>query len=54
MTKRELMMTCLNHEEGPVPQWMMGFFNKALAVRLVPGLMYPTFYHLPEEGSLRL
>jgi uroporphyrinogen decarboxylase len=51
MTKRELMLTCLNHEEGPVPQWIMGFFNKDLAVRLVPDLMYPTFYFLPEEGS---
>lgn len=29
----------------------MGFFNKALAVRLLPGLMYPSFYQLPEEGA---
>ena len=50
-TKSELLRACLNHEEGPVPQWPMGFFNKALAVRLMPGLMYPSFYHLPDEGA---
>jgi uroporphyrinogen decarboxylase len=51
MTNRELVLACLNHEEGPVPQWLMGFFNKALAERLMPGLVYPTFYHLPAEGA---
>ena len=50
-TKREFVAACLNHEEGPVPQWPMGFFNKALAVRLMPGLVYPTYYHLPEQGA---
>jgi hypothetical protein len=48
---RELVMGCLNHEEGPVPQWLMGFFNRALAVRLMPGLVYPSYYVLPEQGA---
>ena len=51
MTNRELVLACLHHEEGVVPQWPMGFFNKALGIRLMPGLVYPTHYHLPEEGS---
>lgn len=50
-TKRDLILACLNHEEGPVPQWLMGFFNKALAERLMPGLVYPSYYHLPEHGA---
>lgn len=51
MTRREHMIACLEHEEVPVPQWLMGFFNKALATRLMPGLVYPSFYFLPEEGA---
>ena len=51
VTRRELMMACLNHEEGPVPQWLMGFFNKASAERLMPGLVYPSFYHLPQRDA---
>lgn len=50
-TNRELVLTCLNHQEGSVPQWLMAFFNKALVKRLLPGLIYPTYYHLPEQGS---
>jgi hypothetical protein len=50
-TNRELVTACLNHEEGPVPQWLMGFFNKALAMRLMPGLVYPSYYFLPEAGA---
>ena len=50
MTKREIVLSCLNHEEGPVPQWSMGFFGKALAAQLLPGLMYPTYYFLPQDG----
>jgi hypothetical protein len=50
-SRRDLVLACLNHEEGPVPQWPMGFFNKALAQRLMPGLVYPTYYHLPDRDA---
>ena len=43
-TIRELVLADLNHGEGPVPQWLMGFFKKALALRLMmPGFVYPSF-----------
>ncbi|MCW5980603.1 MAG: hypothetical protein KIT09_21165 [Bryobacteraceae bacterium] len=49
--KRDLILACLHREEGPVPQWLMGFFNKALAERLMPEFVYPSYYHLPDCGA---
>lgn len=35
MTKRDLLLSAINHEEGAVPSWTMVFFNIALAERLL-------------------
>ena len=35
MTKRDLLLTTINHEEGAVPSWTMAFFNIALAERIL-------------------
>jgi hypothetical protein len=53
------MMACLRGEEGPVPNGPWGFFNKALAERLMPGMVYPTStiyrmvdaYGSPDRGA---
>ena len=35
MTKRDLLLSAINHEEGAVPSWTMAFFNIASAERLL-------------------
>jgi uroporphyrinogen decarboxylase len=54
MTNREIILTALHHEEAPVPQWNMGFFNRTVAERLVPGLVYPSYYFIPAQGEYDL
>ncbi len=51
MNNRDIMLACLNHCEGPVPQWNMGFYNRPTAKKLSPGLIYPSYYFIPEDGE---
>lgn len=50
MTNRDIMLSCLNHEESKVPYWSMGFYNRATAQRLVPGMIYDSYYFIPQKG----
>ncbi|MFA5866319.1 MAG: uroporphyrinogen decarboxylase family protein [Phycisphaerae bacterium] len=50
MTQREQILSCLNRQDESVPYWLMGFFNRKTAERLMPGLIYPSYYFIPDDG----